>query len=199
MKNLKTILFSVLATVFLIPNSYAQKIQSSSGNCVEKGTIIIDAFYGYPYYNGVILRALVNNTIGNVHNTNHLGGKVEYMVNDNIGIGAEVTYADASVSYRDSLYRTYTAGVSKLRVLAKMNFHFATDANIDPYCTVGAGIKQTTFYDNSTSGVEWTGNLIPVAFRMGVGLRYFFTDAIGVNAEVGLGGPMMQGGISFKF
>lgn len=199
MKNLKIIFATITALLLLNSNSFAQREQSSSGNSIEQGTIIIDGFYGYPYYNGVILKALFQNTVGNVRNINHLGAKVEYMVTDQIGLGVEFTYANASVSYRDSLYRTYTAGVSKLRILAKMNFHFATDANIDPYFTVGAGIKQTTFYDNSPNGVEWSGNLFPVAIRLGVGMRYFFTDVVGVNAEIGLGGPLMQGGVSFRF
>ncbi|MES2395452.1 MAG: outer membrane beta-barrel protein [Bacteroidota bacterium] len=197
MKNLKTVFAAVIVLLLLNSNSFAQKGQSSSGNCVEEGTIIIDAFYGYPYFNGAVLKALFSNTVGNVRNTNHLGAKVEYMVTDEIGLGVEFTYAHASISYRDSLYRTSTAEISKLRVLAKMNFHFATDANIDPYLTVGAGIKQNKF--EGFNGVEWTGNLYPVAARIGVGLRYFFTDVVGVNAEVGLGGPLMQGGVSFRF
>ncbi|MES2140760.1 MAG: outer membrane beta-barrel protein [Bacteroidota bacterium] len=199
MKNLKTVFAIVTALLLLNSNSFAQKAQTSSGNSVEEGTIIIDGFYGFPYFNGSALRALFSNTVGNVRNTNHLGAKVEYMVTDAIGLGVEFTYANATVSYRDSLYRTYTAGISKLRVLGKMNYHFATDENMDPYLTFGAGIKQTTFYDNSTNGVKWTGFLFPVAIRVGVGMRYFFTDVVGVNAEVGLGGPLMQAGVSFRF
>ena len=42
-------------------------------------------------------------------------------------------------------------------------------------------------------------NIIPVAVRVGVGVRYFYTDFIGFGAEVGLGAPIMQIGFSLKF
>ena len=193
MKTLKTVLLAVIATTFINAASVAQ------GNCVEKGTIIVDAFYGYPYLAGAILRSAFTNTEGNVRNLNHLGAKAEYMVSEKIGLGIEFTYADASVSYRDSLYRTYEAGIKKYRILGKLNFHFATTESIDPYFTIGAGLKNTTIYDNGSSANSISINLVPVAVRIGVGVRYFFTDVVGVNAEVGLGGPVMQAGVSFKF
>lgn len=194
MKKLNLIFAAMAVFVFVNSKTQAQ-------NCVEQGTVIFDAFYGYPYYNGVLLKALVNNA-NNVRNTNHLGGKVEFMVTDKIGLGVEATYADVSAnySYTDSLNQTYSgkAGINKLRVLGKLNVHFATTEHIDPYFTVGAGVKRTSYYD-SGSQFTWSGNLIPVAVRVGVGFRYFFSDAVGVNAEVGLGGPLAQAGLSFKF
>lgn len=193
MKKLKLLLLTLTAFIFVNTQGRAQD------NCVHEGSIIVDAFYGYPYYNGVLLKALATNS-SNISNTNHLGGKIEYMISDKIGLGVEATYADVSVNYVDSTNRTYKAGISKLRVLGKMNVHFATNEHVDPYFTVGIGVKRTTFYDNNTTnGLKWSGNLVPVAIRIGVGVRYFFTDVVGINAEVGLGGPLVQGGLSFKF
>lgn len=199
MKNLKTIFAVVTALLFLNSTSFAQKGQSSSGNCVEEGTIIIDAFYGYPYLAGAVLKSATTNRIGDVRNTNHLGVKAEYMVSEKIGLGIEYTYADVSLTYTDSTLREYKAGIKKSRILGKLNFHFATTESIDPYFTVGAGLKNTTIYDNGSGVNSISINIVPVAVRIGVGVRYFFTDVVGVNAEVGLGGPLMQGGVSFKF
>ena len=39
----------------------------------------------------------------------------------------------------------------------------------------------------------------PVALRTAIGLRYFITDNICFAAEVGIGGPIMQAGFSYKF
>jgi len=192
MRNLKIILIAAITTAFMNSHSFAQ-------NSVNQGDIIVDGFYGYPYFNGALLKAVSVNT-DKVHNLNHLGGKVEYMVSEKVGLGVEFTYADASVKFQsDSTKLWYTAGISKYRILGKFNYHFATTANLDPYFTVGAGLKHTNVYDNEPGGGKLNVNLIPVAVRFSIGVRYFFTDYIGACAEVGLGGPMMQVGITAKF
>jgi len=203
MKNLKTIFVTVTTLLLLNSNSFAQKGQSSSGNCVEKGTILIDGFYGFPYFNGTLLKAAYRDSLGNnnqVRNLNHFGGKAEIMLTDKMGVGIEGTWASATVRYMGKYNQIYTAGVDKLRILAKMNFHFATSESVDPYLTWGIGYKNTKIYTNEPNEVNDIDiTLVPIAFRVGIGMRYFFTDIIGINAEVGLGGPLMQGGLSLKF
>ena len=41
--------------------------------------------------------------------------------------------------------------------------------------------------------------MTPIAFRVGIGARYFIKDNFGVNAEVGLGGIFFTAGFSYKF
>jgi outer membrane protein W len=200
MKNYKKSLSAVLLVILISSISFAQR-NSSSGNCVQKGTILIDAFYGLPYFNGALIKAAYSaDSLGaTAHNYNQFGAKVEYMVSDKIGVGLEGTYALATVDYRGNNLHYYTAGMSKVRVLAKVNYHFATSEHIDPYLTWGAGYKNTNIYTNEPADVKKVSvNLVPVAFRVGIGMRYFFNDIVGVNAEVGLGGPMVQAGVSFK-
>jgi opacity protein-like surface antigen len=200
--NFKKILNTVVAVALISTTSYSQK--GGSGNCVQQGTILVDAIYGFPYINGTLIKvAYSNDSLGGQttpHNYNHFGGKVEYMVSDNIGLGVEGTYAIATVDYRGNDLKYYTAGINKLRILAKFNYHFATTAHLDPYFTAGAGYKNTKVYTNEPTTVKSVSiSLIPVSIRVGVGIRYFFTDFMGVNAEVGLGGPIMEAGLSFKF
>src|ERR1035437_9422099 len=99
MKILKTLLTLVTATLLMNSTSFAQKSKdaSSGGDCVKQGTILIDAFYGFPYFNGTILKAAYKDSLGgnSVHNLNHLGGRFEYLLSDKIGLGVEFTYADA--------------------------------------------------------------------------------------------------------
>jgi opacity protein-like surface antigen len=196
----KTILIAIIATTLFSINSFAQKT-GTSGNCVAQGKIIIDPFYGYPYFNGALVKGLANDP-GKIKSY-CAGGKVEFLLSDKIGLGAEFTYADASMKFnvQDTLFvtRTYTAGISKIRVIGRMNFHFATTSSIDPYFVIGAGYKKTTWYDDEPGIHSLSLNVIPVAFRVGVGLHYYFTDFMGINAELGLGGPMMHIGLSFKF
>ena len=42
-------------------------------------------------------------------------------------------------------------------------------------------------------------NILPVAFRLGIGLRYYFIENLGVCVEAGIGGPLVQAGLSEKF
>ena len=203
MKISKTILIAVMASAFISSNSFAQQKGASSGNCVQQGSVIIDGFYGYPYLVGAVLKAAVNSTPQTsltVHNFGTAGGKFEYMISDKVGLGVEFTYSNANAKYQDSINAPiYTAGVKKIRVLGSFNFHFATTTSIDPYFTIGMGYKNTSYYDNQPGyGYTWP-TLIPVAFRLGVGLHYYFTDFLGINAELGIGGPLMRAGLSFKF
>ncbi len=195
MKNLKIIFATITALLLLNSYTFAQRKPISPDYSIEQGVVIVDAFYGYPYYNGIILKTLYQN-VGNFRTTNHLGAKIEYMITDEIGLGLEITYAKASINYRDSLLQKY-AEISKLRVLAKINYHFETDISaVDPYLTAGFGVRKNTSYQN---GIDLSRDLFPVAIRVGAGMRYFFTDGVGANVEVGIGGPLMQGGVSFRF
>ncbi|MDF2451109.1 MAG: hypothetical protein K0S26_613, partial [Bacteroidota bacterium] len=180
-----------------------------------------DAFYGYPYVVGKYIKTIVSESGSgsiDVTNLNHIGGRFEYMVNDIIGLGLEYTYASVTAKYIEThsvynystnQYETqndyYTLGFNKQRVLGKINIHFATTKNLDPYATGGIGYKLTNVYSNNiddqeaVNNVSNTMNIIPVAFRLGIGMRYYFIKNMGVGIEAGLGGPAVQIGLSGKF
>ena len=175
----------------------------ANNNCIKTGAILIDAFYGWPYFNGTLLQSAISNGGGNnnykVTNKNHLGGKVEYMLSENIGLGGEFTFADASINYQNSSNgRFEKAGIKKIRILGRLNYHFATTHNLDPYFTAGIGFKKTTFYDTGSSQYDQTFNILPISFKLAVGLRYFFNDTFGITTEIGLGGPLLSAGLSVK-
>ena len=198
------ILFIIIVLTTFHSNSYAQRISDpslESNLCVKRYDIIIDAYYGFPYLMGSYVKQVLADSFGitGARNLNHLGGKFEYMVWDKIGLGVEYTYAALTLTYQGSSGKFYTAGVSKQRFLAKFNYHFATSLRLDPYLTSGIGYSNSKVFTNEPGNAGESITFIPVAFRTGIGMRYFFTEMVGVNAEVGLGGPLIQGGISFKF
>jgi hypothetical protein len=41
--------------------------------------------------------------------------------------------------------------------------------------------------------------LLPFSMRLCTGIRYYFSDNIGANMELGLGGPLVSLGLSLKF
>jgi opacity protein-like surface antigen len=181
-------------------------------DCVSEGKMVIDAYYGYPYVVGAALKSASTGTDVSVSNTNHIGAKFEYMVSDKIGLGVDYTYARVTIKEKDiqstaangqtvTYYGVYSASLTKQRILVRMNVHFATSPKIDPYVAFGVGYKMTTYKDNypSTYDNGYNLNLLPVAYRIGIGMRFFFVENVGINIEAGLGGPAMQGGVSFKF
>jgi opacity protein-like surface antigen len=104
-----------------------------------------------------------------------------------------------------TVFQTYDvkANLSRVRLQARFNYHFIENDNVDAYFGVGAGTNfrkytLTTDYPNYDDDSE-TGTLLPFSLRLAVGTRYYFTENIGINAEIGIGGPVLSGGISIKF
>lgn len=192
----------------------------STGKVVKQGTILIDGYYGLPFLLGSYLKGLNGSAGGSVitglstQNLNHIGGRFEYMLSEKFGMGLEYTYARVTVKYIDSYTnssggassQSFTDAITKQRILLRMAFHFGESDKLDPYFCFGGGYKSAKYTSNNSNNtqaeletISAALNLIPVSFRVGGGVRYFFTENIGVNAEVGLGGPVVQAGISAKF
>lgn len=201
----------VLLSVFFLVNSYSQQKtlqqEKEVPPAVKQNNLVIEPYYGFPYWWGYILSASYQNSqVSNVRirNTNHIGGKIEYFVTDYVGIGLDFTYANFSISYSDynngnSFIHTYS--ITKMRFLGRMNFHFATTPFFDPYATLGFGYNRVIYYDSNPSNSynnNLTLNFIPISFRAGVGCRYFFSNNMGIHAEMGLGGPVGLIGVVMK-
>jgi outer membrane protein W len=216
MSKLKLFVVSFLSVVILTVNPLLAQtddyhvIPKQNRNPIQKGDMLVDVFYGGPYLLGLVTKLVYDslkqqgNEVLNFHNYNQFGAKFQYMLNEKIDIGLEYTHALATFDYVGNNSILYTAGVRKQRVLGKINIHFATSPKVDPYLTFGAGFNSSKLYTNEpgTSSIDLQNTSIlfaPISFRAGIGLRYFFTPQFGINAEIGLGGPLMQGGISFKF
>lgn len=176
---------------------------------VEEGNVLIDAYYGFPNLATAALKTLYANgsqvldlKIGGL---GPLGGRVEYMLADKIGLGLEVNYANSYVEWgEDSLNLRYTYKVSapRMRILPRFNFHFSSSESLDAYFAIGAGYYNIKYKfesnDPNYSPASEEG-LIPFTARVAVGMRYFFTENIGLGAEFGLGGPLVTFGAAIKF
>ena len=193
---------------------------------VEEGSMIVDLYYGFPNFGKNLWDAVaVDGEVGSSQATGlgPLGGRFEYMVADNFGVGVdvnfltngyEVSFTDTTSTYNSTTMQwetqtnTYETDYNKmkLRVMARLHYHFVQTDMVDAYACFGAGYKHTknTFSTTDPDGLEQeleTGlNLLPVSIRIGIGTRLFFTDNIGVNLELGAGGgPLMSAGLSLKF
>lgn len=195
MKKNITLLLVVITIFSINSKSFSQS--------VEEGDIQIKAYYGVPYFAGAFVKSLIDGdsayTDIKATNTNHIGGGIQFLISEKIGLGVDYTFAQTSVSYIDGVDR-YRLSLTKHRITALMSVHFANAPKIDPFFNVGAGYKlnQVKYTEPGYDDSGVVKQVIPVSMRVGIGLNYFFTDFLALNASVGLGGPLAQMGLTLK-
>lgn len=187
---------------------------------VEEGNVIIDTYYGFPNLYTAVFKSAYANSGSEINlkigGLGPLGLRAEYMVADKIGIGLDIGMNNSYVRYSEetTVYNTTTGNydpvtydydftTQKIGVMATFNYHFLDNDQVDAYAVFGAGYGNRNFKFESTDPNYEAGDinsLIPVASKIGVGVRYFFTDNIGINLCIGFGqGGIVNGGISAKF
>lgn len=207
----------LLTSASLIACLVAFGSTSSKAQAVEQGTVIFDVTYGFPNLYGSLIEAhyvdlSYTATNSKVSNIGAVGFKGEYMISDRFGLGLAFAYANSTLTFQDSSYDSgtlkstnydYKVSVPRLSAIAKGNIHLGSSDVWDPYVTFGLGyrsvtIKEETKDPNFTYGTFDIPKL-PVGYRAGFGVRYFFTDNLGANVEAGLGGAVLTFGLSTKF
>jgi hypothetical protein len=188
---------------------------------VEEGNMLIDLYYGFPNSSKTLYSTFESVPGYKSKGIGPVGGRFTYMIADNFGVGVDVNYVSGGAEYTDEVSEydsttmtwtdnTYSIerSVTKIRVMARFDYHFVQTEMADAYVGFGAGYKykNTTWRSTNPNGTEdeldggLFDGLVPVAARIAVGTRLFFTDNIGINLELGLGGgPLMSGGLSLKF
>ena len=189
---------------------------TASAQALSQGNFVADLYYGGPNWGKLLMErgSASNVDFSGVTGIGPAGIRLEYMVGDRIGVGADVIYNSfkSTVKYdsTDSQGATKTyigeAGMQRLRIHARFNYHFdVTNPNLDAYFGVGAGTNMRMWKissdDPDFEQDEVTGNgaIFPVSARICTGIRYYFSPNIGVSAELGLGGPLVSGGLTVKF
>jgi len=202
------------------------KPENTSKKCISEGSILVDAYYGFPNLYSTIFKDQIislntkmattsNNyysigTVTNVNNIGPLGGKMEYLLTEKFGLGFEFNYSNVNVSFTrvanylgaNPITYHYTYGTPAYRAMLGFNFHFLTTDIIDVYGAVKAGYYNRSFsYTTDEPGFRVIfSDPLPVAFRLEMGMRYFFTDFLGAHVNIGLGGgPLIALGLSAKF
>lgn len=186
-----------------------------------KDDYLFDISYGYPF---VPIREaesfginLFSNTTAfrTTRNTNHICARTEYVISDEYSVGLELTYAQMGFSYTRKYVSstsngtsvttktsdtTFTAKATKVRLLAKVGYHFNISEKFDAYGTAGFGFKSFTYSsrDNTLYSIDVVNQILPVAIRCSVGGRFFFDKNIALHVEAGIGGPIMQIGLTYK-
>lgn len=194
---------SLLATVGINNSATAQ---------VSQGNFIIDPYIGFPTMNLWVGTASTETDFATVGPPVSFGGRAEFMVADNFGVGVDVNYAISGFQYREENYYynpstdTYSSAqykytAKKLRAMLRLNYHFVQTDQLDAYVGFGAGyrnVNRSVTYDG-VEDYDTNVTLIPMSLRIAVGGRYYFTENIGAMLELGTsGGSAIQFGLSIK-
>ncbi len=206
-KAIKVAALAVLCTFATKSNLNAQVF--------EKGDMVFDTYYGFPnLYTAVFETAYASSVTNNsmsVKSIGPVGGRFEYMVSDRVGLGLDIGFNNSKISYNEQdvdqnfnpVTYNYNFSTQKLGVMATFNYHFLQNADkFDLYGVfgIGYGNRSYTYESTNPNYVATTIKLpIPIASRLGIGMRYLFTDHLGVNLGLGLGqGGLVNAGLSYK-
>jgi hypothetical protein len=182
---------------------------------VSTGNFIFDAYYGAPNFGKSFFQTIEDAAGTQNFSASGIGPaglRGEYMIGETFGLGFDVIYNSNNIKYNEvdsfntNIINSYERTMNRLRVQMRFNFHFnVTNPNLDAYFGVAAGTN-TRFRKYYVNGVEssndtftGSGTLIPFSLRVCTGMRYYFNQNFGLNAEIGLGGPLVSAGLSVKF
>ncbi len=120
-------------------------------------------------------------------------GGLEYGIGNNISVGGELSYRSKSESYGYGKWKTSYTSISGLA-----NYHFNEVLNIPSEFDFYAGLSLgysifNSKYDGNELGHYSGSGSSGLYLNAQVGGRYFFSDKIGVNLELG-GGNVFSGG-----
>lgn len=217
--------------IFTIISAITLSISGVSAQTpVTEGNVIIDVYAGVPNWANSLLYNQYDNSNSNATAVSNYkvvgsmlsyGGRAEYLIADNFGVGMDVNYevSGFNYDYLNAVYDTvtfvttstpynYNYSAKKLRAMVRLNYHFVQNDRVDVYAGFAGGYKYVkrvgtetnTITNIETNDASLSGALIPVALRLSIGTRIYFTNNIGAMIELGaFGGGLLQFGLSAKF
>lgn len=141
--------------------------------------------------------------------------KGEFMMSDKVGVVGAFNYGYFSMHnveewnqydpltqtyFTDSYY--YNTKVHKVRLTAGLNIHVVRTKRVDSYFGFLAGGKKAYLkYDTDNPFITTTpaAFVLPFALRAHYGFRFFFNEFLAGHMEIGLGGPIISAGVTYKF
>jgi hypothetical protein len=212
-----------LVSLFLVCISSTQfsLSQTNPETPVTTGKTFITPFIGFPNLLTTVIQnayELSNHQIEQLHvkSIGPIGIGASYLITDRLALGGEVSYASTSIEWKEkgtaaendstkfSIPYRFELKAPRFRILAKLNYHLAMFKHNDLYLGFGMGYNYTRVrLDTDAPYVKDFDFLsfcfLPLSARINVGYSYYFAKNVGVNAEIGLGGPLIAVGITGRF
>lgn len=183
-------------------------------------TWLIDVQVGTPNIQTSLLRGQSNIRLGGIQFEKvsgfvPLAAMISYKFAPKISAAIEANYSTNVLYFTDNSNLNtvhHRFHIPRYRVLASLNFHFGKQEKMDYYARMGVGyifLKPKLEGDTTASLAAQnyifllrnTYNVIGFgpSLRLAFGFRYFFTPFLGLNMEMGFGGPLIRTGLSLRF
>lgn len=192
----KNIIISLLLLAFSTNIAISQSVNTFN-LAAKKGDFIVDGYYGFFDFSDPRIFGAPWWFVGfrNIDEASHrsigpIGARAEYMVTDMIGLGMEFNYSAHYATWIEGAY-SYEYSVTRIRAFPRFNIHFSNSEKLDAYVGAGLGYRdlvRSFSSDDPNHQNKTMPAVFPIALRFGIGVRYFFTDHIGLGLEFGLGG-----------
>jgi hypothetical protein len=138
-----------------------------------------------------------------------VGLRAEYMVSNVVGVGGDLQLSRYTSLWTERKYDRWSGAYydyyykvkwTRIRVMARVAFHFAVSRAVDPYLGISGGTRiESIFTETNGSSYKEDESGVDLAVRLALGTRFFFTPNIGAFAEVGVfGGGLFHVGLSIK-
>ncbi len=200
MKIKITLLLSLL-TLFTF--SYAQN---------EEGSSVVTAGVGYSLFNNIITTGLEAFDDVEVSGVPTIAVTYDYAITDNFSIGLAAAHQSAGGEFSNTFLNddlnevteTAKTTVSRTNVAIRPLLHYGGNDQLDLYSGLRVGMLFRSIETESTDpDIDVLGDFNGSRFSLGLvvfGMRYFFTDNVGINADLQLGTPyVVSGGVAIKF
>jgi hypothetical protein len=215
MKKYSPVLVILFLSIKLI------KAQETSIRSVSKDNLITIPYFGFPNFLTAALQDMHEITNRkkeqlSISDFGPIGLCASYLVSDNLALGGEISYESTHIQWKENemgnvvdstnnaYTYTYNLQATRIRMLVKLYYHFLVREHSDWYLGFGLGYNHVPvkLYTNAPYARDHdipSGCFMPVSARTNVGYNHFFTKNLGINAEVGIGGPLISIGITAKF
>lgn len=204
MKKINVILLALLLCSGLTYQSNAQ--------VHEKGQMNLTVGLGYSLIGGLFDIATSGGATQSSFVTPVINGMFDYGVADKFSVGGAVSYQAFGYKYKDyfdyydnngqAVYADFKETWTCMNIGVRGLFHFGNSDKLGMYAGLRAGYTIWTYkndYNGRTAYSEPDVSLGAFGAQPLFGIRYFFSDNIGINAEAGLGTYIVAAGLAVKF
>jgi hypothetical protein len=212
MKNLFTP--SIILLLFI----QTVKAQSTSKRSIDKGDITLTPSVGFPNFLAISLKNTYElsdqkKDLLRIRKSIPIGMIASYHIGNNLSVGGEISYESSQIKWRENETLVgndstsikgdhyYLLNASRIRFLVLLDYHFIIRKKSDWYFGFGLGYSHNPIKleTDATSTSNVSPCFFPVTAKTKIGFNYYLARSIAINAEAGIGGPLLSIGMTIKF
>ena len=198
----KTYILLVFGVLFLTMNVSAQQF-SQTRIAISVGT-------GFPDMDKVFFRSDLHElTSFKDKGIAPIVCRVQYSFNHFFELAASFSYYKYRATWTRNIYNSASSSylsessyfnATSLSIMLRGNFHKRLTDRTDAYVGLGAGYKKTDKRSNEQIYTQPSfHDEIPIAIELTGGVRYYFTEKLGIYAELGWSKALIQFGATVRF